>query len=73
MRCPCRGCTDRTVTCHCEGQCERWGEWRAYHEARKKWLKDQLPVTSEESKKRANKNIVQKARGWKRVGRVSDE
>ena len=26
MKCPCKGCTDRTVTCH--AMCERFEAWR---------------------------------------------
>lgn len=73
MKCPCMGCTDRTVTCHCEGQCKRWEEWKVYHEARKEWLKQQHPVSSDQLKKRANRNILRKARGWKRSRGGQDE
>ena len=70
MKCPCHGCTDRTITCHCEGQCEKWGTWKEFNAARKEWLKKQRPETSERLKKRADDNIRRKARGWKRsVGR----
>ena len=31
MICPCKGCTDRTLTCH--GFCQRYKEWKAEHAA----------------------------------------
>lgn len=66
MKCPCRGCTDRTMTCHCDGQCERWEQWKEYDKDRKAWLEAQKPISSETMRKRANENIRRKARGWKR-------
>ena len=52
MKCPCRGCTDRTVTCH--GVCKRYQEWKKEHEDEKAWLKAQMPMTSEGVKKRVS-------------------
>lgn len=31
MKCPCKGCTDRTVTCH--AMCERFEAWKKGREA----------------------------------------
>lgn len=28
MICPCKGCVDRTITCH--GVCKRYQEWKAW-------------------------------------------
>lgn len=32
MICPCKGCEDRTITCH--GVCKRYQEWKAWIEER---------------------------------------
>ena len=73
MKCPCRGCTDRTVTCH--GVCKRYQEWKKEHEDEKAWLKAQLPMTSEGVKKREIANIKRKAKYGNRGrwGRSKDE
>ena len=31
MKCPCKGCTERRLTCH--GFCEKYGEWKKEREA----------------------------------------
>jgi len=73
MKCPCRGCTDRTVTCH--GVCKRYQEWKKEHEDEKAWLKAQLPMTSEGVKKREIENLRRKAKygNRSRWGRSKDE
>ena len=30
MKCPCKGCTDRTITCH--SVCRRYAEWKDWKE-----------------------------------------
>lgn len=30
MKCPCKGCNDRTVTCH--GACKKYSEWKEWHD-----------------------------------------
>ena len=62
MKCPCRGCTDRTLTYH--AVCERFGEWKKYEADRKAWLAQFGPVTSEQIKKGEIKKIRSRQRGW---------
>ena len=72
MKCPCRGCLDRTMTCH--GFCERYQDWKQNHEDERRWIREQLPITSETMRKKANENIRRKARGWRgRYGGPKDE
>ena len=71
MRCPCRGCHDRTITCH--GVCEKYQGWKKKNEDVKRWIRDQNPVVSENMLKVKNRNIRQKARGWKRTGGTKDD
>ena len=73
MRCPCRGCTDRTVTCH--SVCQRYKEWKKYNDERRAWLKAQLPMTSEGVKKREIENIRRRAKygNGSKWGRSKDE
>jgi hypothetical protein len=61
MKCPCKGCTDRTVTCH--GVCKRYEEWKKEHEIKKKWLRDQAPYTSEGALKGHRERIRKIQRG----------
>ena len=60
MKCPCRGCTDRTITCH--GVCKKYQKWKKWNEERRAWLKSQLPITSEGVKKREIENIRRRAK-----------
>ena len=30
MKCPCRGCENRTITCH--GVCQEYKSWQEWHE-----------------------------------------
>ena len=62
MKCPCRGCTDRTITCH--GVCERYQEWKKENDAEKKWLREQKPQLNENVYKQQAKNIKNRARGY---------
>ena len=64
MRCPCRGCPDRTITCH--GFCERYRDWREVFEKEKEWKRRQNPIYSETCKKKLDSNAIRKARGWTR-------
>ena len=44
MNCPCKGCHDRTVTCH--GVCEKFAEWKSVQaeaQARRQEEKEKLP------------------------------
>ena len=68
MKCPCQGCTDRTMTCKYAGQCERWENWKAEDLKKKQWLRDQKPFMSERMLRKKDMIIKEKARGWKRSG-----
>lgn len=72
MKCPCRGCADRTMTCKYAGQCEKWETYKAEEKKKKEWERNQKPIYSEQCKKSMDKNIVVKARGWKRRGGHND-
>lgn len=73
MKCPCRGCENRSETCH--GTCEGYKKWKKYNDDRKAWLKAQLPMTSEGVKKREIENLRRKAKygNRSRWGRSRDE
>ena len=74
MRCPCRGCPDRTITCHYEGFCDKWAEWKKYDMARKAWLASFNPPTNDNVRKRETQKIKQRARGWNgKKGKTHDE
>lgn len=45
-RCPCKGCDNRTITCHCT--CGQYAEWKAYRERIN--AKKQLEQTSHTDK-----------------------
>ena len=64
MKCPCRGCTDRTITCH--GVCARYKEWQKYNEDEKTWLEGHKQIPSERLRKYSAMKIKRIARGWKR-------
>lgn len=49
MMCPCKGCQDRTITCH--GGCKRYQEWKSEHEKKQEWLRSQRPETPEPKKR----------------------
>lgn len=38
MKCPCQGCTTRTVTCH--ANCRRYEDWKIYDKAVKDDLRE---------------------------------
>ena len=71
MKCPCRGCEDRTMTCH--GVCQRYQDWKQNHEDERRWNREQLPIISEAMIKKHHNNVRRKARGWKRTGGPADE
>lgn len=45
MICPCKGCTDRTLTCH--GFCKRYKDWKQEREEINQWLRSQASVPTE--------------------------
>ena len=61
MICPCKGCPERTITCH--GFCERYQAWKAEDAGRKKWLKDHVPMYSDRASQRAREKIRKKQLG----------
>ena len=74
MKCPCRGCPDRTITCHYEGFCDKWSEWKKFHLARKAWLASFRPPSNDNVRKRETYKIRQRARGWNgKKGGVRDD
>lgn len=62
MKCPCRGCPDRTITCH--GVCKKYQDWREVFDREKEWRRSQNPIYSDSCKKTMNRNAITKARGW---------
>ena len=62
MKCPCKDCEHRTITCH--GQCDEYKAWKSYAENRNAWLRGFKPHTSENLKKREKENIMKRHRGW---------
>ena len=72
-RCPCQGCEDRTITCHCDGFCDKWAEWKAENIATKQWLRTFDPIYSERAKAREARRIRKKARGWEKKVRGGRE
>ena len=66
MRCPCKGCTDRTITCH--SVCNKYIDWKKNKDEENNWLIRQRPIMSEDGKKRLEKQMRRKARGWIRNG-----
>ena len=63
MKCPCKGCTDRTVTCH--GVCKRYQKWKKELDETNKWLREQLPATSEAGLKGQRERLKKgKSRKW---------
>ena len=64
MRCPCRGCTDRTLTCH--GFCERFAEWKEEQTKKKAWLESFRHETSDAARRGERKKLIQQARGQRK-------
>ena len=71
MKCPCRGCPDRTITCH--GVCERYQDWKKNYDDERRWIREQMPIPSERMLKKKDIEIKRKARGWKRTGGTKDD
>ena len=60
---PCKGCTDRTITCHVV--CTRYQEWKKELEETKQWLNDQKPVTTIHNVHERNRQMKKKkSRKW---------
>ena len=71
-RCPCRVCTDRTLTCH--GVCRKYQEWKKEHENEKSWLKSHTVQMTTAQEKGYTRKLRNQARGWNRkIGRGNGE
>ena len=67
MKCPCRGCLDRTLTCH--GVCERFAEWKEEQAKKKAWLNGFRYETSDGARRGERAKLIRQARGqYKRKG-----
>ena len=63
MKCPCvLECPGRSAECH--ATCGKYKAWVEYNEKRKQWLRDQLPPTSEQSRKGEIRKLRSKLRGY---------
>jgi len=63
MKCPCRDCNDRTVTCHsfCE-KYKKWKTWRDGLSAKAKKEKQRYDTMSEKGIRILYKEIVKRSR-----------
>lgn len=67
MKCPCnKECPDRNDECH--GTCERYHTWKAEHNKKLQWLKDQRPVVSDRAVKGYDQKAIRIMRGQERRG-----
>lgn len=66
MECPCRGFTDRTITCH--GVCQRYQDWKKNREDVNNWLIKQRPIQSETAAKKFREKVIKRARGYEKGG-----
>lgn len=55
MKCPCKGCEDRTITCH--GVCKRYQEWKKNLDETNKWLRGHKPLQSDAREKQQNERL----------------
>ena len=71
MKCPCKGCQDRTITCH--GVCQKYQDWKQEREEIKKRILYEKPITNYEILKRQREKIIKIQRGqMKRMVRNYD-
>ena len=66
MKCPCNGCTDRTITCN--GVCKKYHDWKKNREDVNNWLIEQRPITSEAAAKKFREKVIKRARGYEKGG-----
>ena len=64
MKCPCKGCTDRTLTCH--GVCDRYKAWKTEEADKKAWLDGFRHETSDAARRGERKKLIQQARGQRK-------
>ena len=63
LKCPCKGCTDRTVTCH--SVCKKYEDWKIEDRAIKDGLRDlKVNTFSEVALKLHLEKMKKKKRGW---------
>lgn len=68
MKGPCQGCSRRTLTCHYQGMCKDFEEWKAYEAGRKSWLDSFKHPESESMRKNEIRRLRRQARGWQKKG-----
>ena len=61
MKCPCKGCERRTITCH--GICWEYKDWKQEHEERK--LKDYQDRHNKPQLNRQTVKLIWKRMRWK--------
>lgn len=61
---PCKDCPDREPGCH--AKCEKYQTWRHELDQVRAWLRDQMPDTSESTRKALTEKMKRKARGYRR-------
>ena len=64
MKCPCKGCNRRTITCH--GVCKEYEAFKKYNENRNKWLREHAYTPSVGHVKGEIQDIKERARGYKK-------
>ena len=67
MKNPCKGCTDRTITCH--GVCRKYETWKKEHENEQEWLRKQKGPINEGAYKHMYErlNKIKKGHAKRRV------
>ena len=60
-RAPCKGCQDRTITCH--GVCRRYEEWKKEEERRKTWEEQFKFEPSDQARRGKRQKLIKQARG----------
>ena len=64
MKCPCKGCDRRTITCH--GVCKEYEAWKKFNDDRNEWLRSHKYEPTNGLKKGVSKSIKDTARGYKK-------
>ena len=63
LMCPCKGCTDRTITCH--SVCKRYDDWKIEHKKMMNAIRYHSEVARSEHAAQAYwEKIKKKKRGW---------
>ena len=61
MKCPCKGCPDRTITCH--GVCKKYHDWKKDLEERKEWLNKNKNIQTEQHRQNVTRMVRRNAKG----------